>query len=79
MIDQTQNSPASLLVESEENSSLRKPRLSAFRILTSLHQLQPFFSRASIDTFEGVYSSSGVDWDAVEDDMMAEIFEDGDR
>jgi hypothetical protein len=45
------------------------------RALTSLHQLQPFFSRASIDTFEGVYNDAGVDWDAIEEGLNAEIFE----
>ncbi|BEI90230.1 uncharacterized protein CcaverHIS019_0303000 [Cutaneotrichosporon cavernicola] len=53
----------------------RRPHLAGVRALASLHQLQPFFSRASIDTFEGVYNDAGVDWDAIEDGLNAEIFE----
>jgi hypothetical protein len=53
----------------------RRPHLAGVRALTSLHQLQPFFSRASIDTFEGVYNDAGVDWDAIEEGLNAEIFE----
>lgn len=43
--------------------------------MSSLKQLQPFFSRASIETFEGVYADTGVDWDAIEDGLVNEIFE----
>ncbi|WWD16667.1 hypothetical protein CI109_101097 [Kwoniella shandongensis] len=56
-------------------NGLRRPRLSSVRSLTSLYQLQSFFSRASMDTFEGVYENVGVDWDVVEDDLNAEIFD----
>ena len=53
----------------------RRPQLSKIKTLTSLRQLQPFFSRASIETFEGVYADAGVDWDAIEDGLVSEIFE----
>ena len=56
-----------------------KPRLRSIKSLTSIYQLQPFFSRASIDTFEGVYSSASVDWDAVEDSLLDEIFDDEEK
>jgi hypothetical protein len=76
VIENLQHSPASLLFGSDDISSLlRRPRLNSIRTLTSLHQLQPFFSRASVDTFEGVYSNAKVDWDAVEDGLLGEIFE----
>ncbi|KAL7419677.1 hypothetical protein Q5752_005591 [Cryptotrichosporon argae] len=53
----------------------RRPRLAHVRTLTQLHQLHTFFARASIDTFEGVYANGGVDWEAVEDGLVGEIFE----
>lgn len=59
----------------EDQQSLRRPRLTALRHLSSLTQLQPFFARASIDTFEGVYSDQGTDWEAVEAGLDHEIFE----
>ncbi|KAK4687443.1 hypothetical protein P7C73_g2673, partial [Tremellales sp. Uapishka_1] len=55
--------------------TLRCPRLSSIKQVSSLYQLQPFFSRASIDTFEGLYHDVGVDWDAVEDGLNREIFD----
>lgn len=56
------------------DNGLRRPQLSGVNAITSLHQLQPFFSRASIDTFEGVYNNTGTDWDAIEDGLTQEIF-----
>lgn len=53
----------------------RRPQLTKLHTLTSLKQLQPFFSRASIETFEGVYADAGVDWEAIEDGLVAELFE----
>ncbi|OCF74855.1 hypothetical protein I204_03697 [Kwoniella mangroviensis CBS 8886] len=63
-----------LLSEQSENGA-RKPRLSSVRTLNSIYQLQPFFSRASIDTFEGVYGGVGVDWETVEEGLSEEIFD----
>ncbi|WVF67091.1 hypothetical protein IAT40_001836 [Kwoniella sp. CBS 6097] len=59
------------------DTSPRRPRLTNVKTLSSIHQLQPFLSRASIDTFESVYSSLGVgvDWDFVEDGLCREVFE----
>ncbi|WWC60178.1 uncharacterized protein I303_102743 [Kwoniella dejecticola CBS 10117] len=65
---------ALVLAEQPENAP-RRPRLSGIRTLDSIYQLQPFFSRASIDTFEGVFGGMGVDWDAVEDGLNREIFD----
>lgn len=64
-----------LAIEIADGTRPRRPHLARVRALSSLHQLQPFFSRASIDTFEGVYSDAGVDWDAIEEGLNAEIFE----
>ena len=58
-----------------EGSSARRPRLAAVHAISSLSQLAPFFNRASIDTYEGVYSNEGVDWEAVEDGLNGEIFD----
>ncbi|WWC97086.1 hypothetical protein V866_003964 [Kwoniella sp. B9012] len=69
-------SPYEPLVLSEQSENgARKPRLSSVRTLNSIYQLQPFFSRASIDTFEGVYGGVGVDWEAVEEGLSEEIFD----
>lgn len=59
----------------EESTKLRRPRLSSVKAISSIHQLESFFSRASIDTFEGVYRDAGVDWAAVEEGLNGEIFE----
>jgi hypothetical protein len=69
--------PPQLDVVSWEEDQLgpRRPRLGAVTRLTSLYQLQPFFARASIDTFEGVYQGQGVDWEKVEEGLSEEIFE----
>lgn len=58
----------------EELTKLRRPRLLRVKTISSIRQLEPFFSRGSIDTFEGVYRESGVDWVAVEDGLCGEIF-----
>ncbi|ORX36308.1 Dopey, N-terminal-domain-containing protein [Kockovaella imperatae] len=64
-----------LAIGSEGSSALRRPRLAAVQTIVSLSQLRPFFSRASIDTYEGVYSNDGVDWEAVEEGLKDEIFD----
>jgi hypothetical protein len=58
-----------------DTRTLRRPRLTDVHHLTSLHQLQPFCARASIDTFEGVYGNQGVDWETVEAGLDREVFE----
>lgn len=58
-----------------DTTSLRRPRLTNLNTLTSLYQLQSFFARASIDTFEGVYANAGIDWDAIEKGLDSEIFD----
>lgn len=70
-------SPTTPTVPCDQNhlTGLRRPHLKGLKTLTSLQQLSTFFSRASIDTFEGVYADTGVDWEAVEDGLNGEIFE----
>lgn len=41
----------------------------------SLQQLQMFFARASMDTFESVYAEAAVDWDGIEEGLLSEIFD----
>nr|ODN87338.1 hypothetical protein L203_03611 [Cryptococcus depauperatus CBS 7841] len=57
------------------NIQLRRPRLPAVMSLTSLCQLQSFFARASIETFESVYANNNIDWEAVENSLTSEIFD----
>jgi hypothetical protein len=56
------------------SSGQRRPRLIGVKSLNSLYQLQPFFFRASIDIFEEVYEDVGVDWEAIENGFIGEIF-----
>lgn len=51
----------------------RRPRLARVGTLGNIADLQPFFARASIETYEGVYEAGGVDWEAVEDGIWDEI------
>ncbi|WVW80007.1 hypothetical protein I302_101980 [Kwoniella bestiolae CBS 10118] len=64
-----------ILLSEQNESAPRKPSLSSVTTLNSIYQLQPFFSRASIDTFEGVFGGMGVDWEAVEEGLSREIFQ----
>ncbi|WVQ78778.1 hypothetical protein IAT38_000869 [Cryptococcus sp. DSM 104549] len=68
-------SPTAVSTGTGADVSLRRPRLGAAKSLTSLHQLQTFFARASMDTFESVFVNGGVDWDGVEDGLTDEIFD----
>ncbi|WWC68766.1 uncharacterized protein I206_102700 [Kwoniella pini CBS 10737] len=73
-IGNNQNGQPLVLSEQPDNAP-RQPRLSDIKSLNSIYQLQPFFSSASIDTFEGVFGGMGVDWEAVEDGLDKEIFD----
>ncbi|WRT65559.1 uncharacterized protein IL334_002504 [Kwoniella shivajii] len=64
-----------LIISDQTETELRKPRLLRIKSLTSIYQLQPFFSRASIDTFEGVFEGNAVDWEAIESGLSEEIFD----
>lgn len=53
----------------------RRPLLTTRRI-ESMADLEPFFSRVSLSSYEAVYNSGGkVDWEAVERGLEREIFE----
>ena len=69
-----QTGKSNVVLDLDESTTLRRPRLSNVKSISTLRQLQPFFSRASIDTFEGVYSNNGVDWATVEEGLSGEIF-----
>lgn len=43
--------------------------------ITSLAELEPFFSRASLVNYEAVYAMGGVDWVAVENSLELDLFE----
>ena len=56
---------------------LSRPLLGGVRQskVTSLGQLEPFFSRASLSNYEAVYAMGGVDWAAVERSLELDMFE----
>jgi len=56
-------------------STLRKPMLQSLEKITSIRDLQPFFSQVSIATYESVYANSLVDWESVERGLAWEMFE----
>lgn len=58
----------------EESGKLRRPRLLRAKKISSIRELEPFFSRASIENFECLYTASSVDWAAVEEGLQSEIF-----
>jgi hypothetical protein len=43
----------------------------------SIRDLLPFFSQISMTSYESIYGMGGVDWDAVEKGLMAEMFQGG--
>lgn len=56
---------------------LSRPLLGGIRQskVSSLSQLEPFFSRASLSNYEAVYAMGGVDWTAVERSLELDLFE----
>ncbi|KAI1794036.1 Dopey, N-terminal-domain-containing protein [Ganoderma leucocontextum] len=55
---------------------MRRPLLESFRQIDSVRDLVPFFSAASISSYESVYNSGGViDWPAVERSLLEDLFE----
>lgn len=54
-----------------------RPLLSTQRLskIASVGALEPFFSRASLATYEAVYRLGGVDWPAVEQSVELDLFE----
>ncbi|EPT03457.1 hypothetical protein FOMPIDRAFT_1058702 [Fomitopsis schrenkii] len=55
---------------------MRRPMLRSLRQIDSIRELVPFFSHASIASYESVYSSGGnVDWEAVEGGLLEDMFD----
>lgn len=55
---------------------MRRPLLESFRQIDSVRDLVPFFSAASISSYESVYNSGGmIDWPAVERGLLEDLFE----
>ncbi|KAI0095247.1 Dopey, N-terminal-domain-containing protein [Irpex rosettiformis] len=55
---------------------MRRPLLQSIHQIDSIRDLIPFFSQASITSYESVYNSGGmVDWDAVEDGLYQDMFD----
>ncbi|KAI0690744.1 Dopey, N-terminal-domain-containing protein [Cytidiella melzeri] len=55
---------------------MRRPLLQTVHQIDSIRDLVPFFSQASMTSYESVYSSGGViDWDAVEDGLYQDMFD----
>lgn len=55
---------------------MRRPILHSLRQIDSVRDLVPFFSTASISSYESVYHSGGlVDWQAVEKSLLEDLFE----
>ncbi|KAF8337070.1 Dopey, N-terminal-domain-containing protein [Cantharellus anzutake] len=63
------------LPSSTGTTQLRRPLLHAIRSISSLSQLGPFFSTLSMLSYESTYARSLIDWDAVEQDFLEEMFE----
>ena len=74
------------LTDSEESdepvarSGLKRPWLISDRIRETAKDeiiervLRPFFDRLSIYVFENTYGMAGVDWEACQDDLLADLF-----
>ena len=55
---------------------MRRPLLQSLRQIDSVRDLVPFFSTASISSYEAVYHSAGVvDWPAVERGLLEDLFD----
>ncbi|KAI8981167.1 Dopey, N-terminal-domain-containing protein [Trametes punicea] len=69
-------SAAQLQTPSLPNRPMRRPLLQSVRQIDSIRDLVPFFSTASISSYESVYHSGGlVDWQAIEKGLLEDLFE----
>jgi hypothetical protein len=59
------------------SNTLRRPLLGFVKQVGSIRDLLPFFSQISMTSYESIYGMGGVDWDAVEKGLMAEMFQGG--
>lgn len=58
----------------KEHGAARQPFLAHVNKITSVTQLAPFFSRASLATFEATYASTPLDRTLVDETLRAELF-----
>ncbi|OBZ78644.1 Protein dopey-1 [Grifola frondosa] len=59
-----------------EAKPMRRPMLQSLRQIDSIRDLVPFFSTASIASYESVYHSGGIiDWEAVERNLLEDLFD----
>ncbi|KAI0830814.1 Dopey, N-terminal-domain-containing protein [Trametes gibbosa] len=69
-------SAAQVQTPSVPSKPMRRPLLHSLRQIDSIRDLVPFFSTASISSYESVYHSGGlVDWQAVEKGLLEDLFE----
>ncbi|KAI9057020.1 hypothetical protein FKP32DRAFT_1598504 [Trametes sanguinea] len=69
-------SAAQAQTPSVPNRPMRRPLLQSIRQIDSIRDLVPFFSTASISSYESVYHSGGlIDWQAVEKGLLEDLFE----
>ena len=57
------------------NQNLRRPMLESVYRISHIRDLLQFFSTVSITSYESVYGSGSVDWEAVEAGLLSEMFE----
>jgi len=53
----------------------RRPLLASVRRIGRVRDLLPFFESVGLSAYEGVYAAGVVDWDAVEGDLLEEMFD----
>ena len=67
---------ANLATPAGPSPHMRRPLLLSLRQIDSIRDLVPYFSAASISSYESVYGSGGViDWPAVERGLLEDLFE----
>ena len=57
------------------SQNLRRPMLAFVYKINHIRDLLQFFSTVSITSYESVYGSGSVDWEAVEAGLLSEMFE----
>jgi protein dopey len=55
--------------------SMRRPMLRSVHHISSVKDLVPFFSRISLYAYETTYAGGLIDWDAVEQGLLDDLFD----
>jgi len=55
--------------------SMRRPMLRSVHHISSVQDLIPFFSRISLYAYETTYAGGLIDWDAVEQGLLGDLFD----